>query len=471
MNLIDVEGAAKRSWGAVVVGTSFAAMFFARSLRRPSPILFVEKGGLIPHAEQLRARRVGREEAFRQTNTSGTQKKWIAHSQFGGNSNCWWGSTPRFHPDDFALRSRHGVGVDWPINYEDLEPRYCEVEELMDVAGGGSDHLLPRSRPFPARPHAPSLSDLVLQSAGGDWFAQPTARSNGSRRPKCCANGVCHLCPIDSKFTILNSLESFARPDCYLLLGTEARQLHLAGGVGRSLVVRQERGGRTWEVKADLFALGANAIFNAGILLRSGFQSPHLGRYLHEQVSQIAYVDIGAANYFGGTSITGHGYAYYAGAHRSQAAAVLLENWNAPPSIRAEKGKWTHRLMIKTIAEDLPRVENAVTLEDDEPAIRWSGHSQYSLDGLARVRELLPHHLPFAVEGVRWSSVLPTESHILGTTRMAENAAEGVVDRNLVTFEARNVLSLGGGVFPSCSPANPTLTLSALSLRAADAIS
>jgi choline dehydrogenase-like flavoprotein len=32
----------------------------------------------------------------------------------------------------------------------------------------------------------------------------------------------------------------------------------------------------------------------------------------------------------------------------------------------------------------------------------------------------------------------------------------------------RNLFVLGGGSFPTISPANPTLTLSALSLRAAD---
>jgi choline dehydrogenase-like flavoprotein len=60
-----------------------------------------------------------------------------------------------------------------------------------------------------------------------------------------------------------------------------------------------------------------------------------------------------------------------------------------------------------------------------------------------------------------------TEAHIQGTHRMASAPEDGVVDRDLRTFECPNVLALGAGAFATCSPANPTLTLSALGLRAA----
>ena len=61
-----------------------------------------------------------------------------------------------------------------------------------------------------------------------------------------------------------------------------------------------------------------------------------------------------------------------------------------------------------------------------------------------------------------------TESHILCTTIMGKNPADSIVDAGLVHHQIRNLLVLGGSVFPTASPANPTLTLSALSLRAAD---
>jgi choline dehydrogenase-like flavoprotein len=50
---------------------------------------------------------------------------------------------------------------------------------------------------------------------------------------------------------------------------------------------------------------------------------------------------------------------------------------------------------------------------------------------------------------------------------MSLSADDGVVDKSLVHHKYRNVLVLGSGSFPTITPANPTLTLSALSLMAA----
>jgi choline dehydrogenase-like flavoprotein len=56
----------------------------------------------------------------------------------------------------------------------------------------------------------------------------------------------------------------------------------------------------------------------------------------------------------------------------------------------------------------------------------------------------------------------------MGATRMAESPAEGCVDRNLKYHGLDNLYVLSASTFPSCSSANPTLTLSALALRLGD---
>ena len=40
-----------------------------------------------------------------------------------------------FHPSDFEVYTRDGVGVDWPIDYEDIRPYYEQLELEMPVAG------------------------------------------------------------------------------------------------------------------------------------------------------------------------------------------------------------------------------------------------------------------------------------------------------------------------------------------------
>lgn len=464
---IELAEAAGRRWDVILAGSSFASMFFLHGLDPRLSVLVVEKGGFVPHERQLREGQGRFAEDLRMESRAAETKRWVAHTMFGGNSNCWWACTPRFHPRDLALKSRYGVGADWPLTYDDLEPYYADAEAIMEINGLDAPHLLPRSAPFPHPPHAPSRSDIRLRAHGRDWIAQPSARATTGSRAPCCANGVCHLCPVDAKFTIENGFERFRRPGLRVLTGVEARQVDIANGIATGLVVRGD-GGRETTVKGDLVALGTNAVFNPAILLRSGLKAPALGRYLHEQASQTATIDIASdGNYFGGTSITGHGYALYDGEHRREAGAVLLENWNAPPRLRTERGRWLDRLHLKLVAEDLPQAQNRVHLQDDEPLIEWHGHDGYAYRGLARARERLPGLLPDEVEAISFSGFAETEAHIQGTTRMGRSIEDGVIDRDLVTFECRNLLALGAGAFPSASAANPTLTLSALSLRAA----
>ena len=60
--------------------------------------------------------------------------------------------------------------------------------------------------------------------------------------------------------------------------------------------------------------------------------------------------------------------------------------------------------------------------------------------------------------------------HIAGTVIMGSNPADSVVDADCRSHDHENLFLLGSGVFPSLGTANPTLTIMALALRAADKI-
>jgi choline dehydrogenase-like flavoprotein len=66
-----------------------------------------------------------------------------------------------------------------------------------------------------------------------------------------------------------------------------------------------------------------------------------------------------------------------------------------------------------------------------------------------------------------WRRVTPGWHHI-GTTRMAHNANQGVVNEHCRVFGIENLYVAGSSVFPTSSYINPTLTLVALALRLAD---
>jgi choline dehydrogenase-like flavoprotein len=52
--------------------------------------------------------------------------------------------------------------------------------------------------------------------------------------------------------------------------------------------------------------------------------------------------------------------------------------------------------------------------------------------------------------------------------RMVSDPASSVVDGDLIHHKYRNLIVVGSSVFPTCGTGNPSLTVAALSLRAAE---
>ena len=61
--------------------------------------------------------------------------RWWRPRMMGGRTNHWGRISLRNGPYDFKPQSRDGLGFDWPITYEDVEPYYTKVEMLIGVYG------------------------------------------------------------------------------------------------------------------------------------------------------------------------------------------------------------------------------------------------------------------------------------------------------------------------------------------------
>ena len=461
----------------VAVGTGFATTFFLHGvLQHIGPnarILVLERGPHIDHADQIAARPDRPLDGAATIDLGGADAKpWKFSLGMGGGSNCWWGCTPRMLPADFEMQSRYGMGDDWPISYETLAPYYTQTEAIMAISGPARPPY-PMSQPLPDAARAVSDPDRALQAAYGNLYVpQSTARSrNGTaNRSACCASAMCSLCPIDAKFTVLNEMYPvYDDPRVTLLTQAEVLRVETAGNIATGVVYRHN--GVETLAKGETVALGANAIFNAFILLKSGFDDSALGRYLHEQAGIEAFIDLdGMRGFQGSTVITGQGYMFYDGPHRRERAAAMLEGWNRTKP-RLVHGRWAETTRMKLIFEDLPLRENRIAISKDNPdrpvAIteRRSDYMRRSLDRAEDMFGELFAHLP--VEGYTLRQTTD-EGHIMGTARMGTDPATSVVDQNLIHHGVRNLWVLGGSSFVTGAPANPTLTLSALSLRAAD---
>src|SRR5450432_709445 len=135
----------------------------------------------------------------------------------GGTTWHWLGNTPRHLPNDFKLFSKYNIGVDWPIEYSDLEKYYSEAETEMGVSGNHEEwnNFIPgafRSKEYPMPMIWPSyLETVIKKNIDGAEIenekitirSTPQARNSQpyEGRPPCAGNSSCvPICPIGAKY-------------------------------------------------------------------------------------------------------------------------------------------------------------------------------------------------------------------------------------------------------------------------------
>lgn len=316
-------------YDVIIVGTAFAGVFFLlRYLEHAKPdarVLVLERGARDSKAWQLEHRRTSSsapEEVF--VNRT-PEKVWLTSPGFGGNSKCWWGGATRMMPGDFELRSRYGVGIDWPMSYADLDRHYDVAEEVMAVSSP-PDSPMPRSHPFPLPPHRLSDPDLLLKKHFPDgWFH--------------ARDGACELRHADARCLLPHrplralsgrrqvhgpewSCADLRRPRVSFRLNVPVETVETSASLATGVVYLNE--GKPERADAPLVVQAASAMCNPHILLRSGITHPLLGKRLPEQMPVDVVLDLGGVkSYNGSTIVSGNGYLFYEGEHRRDYAACM----------------------------------------------------------------------------------------------------------------------------------------------------
>lgn len=224
---------------------------------------------------------------------------WRATSTYEGsgdlwNGNCVGGSSNfmsayfhRLKPKDFRLVSEYGEIeganiVDWPISYDDLEPYYAKVEEVIGVSGKVVPHKHHEPRSTPDYPHPPLTTNIVA-----DWFVEagkkegfnivPAARGIISEpknnRKACYHSNYCGSfgCSSDAKASSRASLINTAmetgnceiRPNSkvYLLETDENKKITKAW--------YYDENDQKQSAEAKLFVVAAQAVETSRLLLMS----------------------------------------------------------------------------------------------------------------------------------------------------------------------------------------------------------
>jgi choline dehydrogenase-like flavoprotein len=140
--------------------------------------------------------------------------------------------------------------------------------------------------------------------------------------------------------------------------------------------------------------------------------------------------------------------------------------------------RFPHIIRISVLGEDLPEPENRVELDPEIkdssgiPAARVVyAYSQNSLKMLEHGRAMARQALQAAgaVE-ILDSGIIQPAFHLLGTARMGTDPKKAVVNAHHRAHDVKNLYIVDGSSFASSAAVNPTSTIGALALRAADMI-
>ena len=435
--------------------------------------------------------------------------------QVGGTTWHWLGTTLRFVPDDFRLRSRFGVGVDWPLSYDDLEPWYCEAERELGVAGDPKADLdAPRSQPYPLPPIPLSYLDRRVAAAlvNSPYLVQPTPQARNSQRydnrPACCGSSSCiPICPVQAKYDATTHVAQAERAGAQLVAEAVVSRVEV-GADGRisGLVVKRPDGTED-RATGKLFVIAAHGIETPKLLLQSftdrwprgvANSSDQVGRNLMDHPSQLSWalaseplwpyrgplstagIESTRAGDWRGEhaafriQIDNRGWAWPMGTPDSTVRDLLKQGLRGAALDRALADRSSRELGLATMVEQLPSPANrivpdfenrdAIGLPRPRITFRIDDYARRAFEHGRRIHREVFAALKATEQ--RHGDDTMSSGHIMGTYRMGVDPAQSVVNTDQRAHDHPNLFLLGSGVFPTSAASNPTLTIAALALRA-----
>jgi choline dehydrogenase-like flavoprotein len=421
----------------------------------------------------------------------------------GGSMVHYAGYAPRFHPSDFEVRTRDGVGADWPISYRDLKPHYEKVELELPVAGQDWPWGDPHRYPHAAHPisGAAEQARRGLLRSGIETRIGPVAIPNGvfGNRPHCIYRGFClQGCKVNAKASpLITHLPDAIEHGVEVRAGSHAVRIEV-DDAGRCTGVSYDRDGELRFQRGAAVVVAGYSIETPRLLLNSTSArfpnglangSDQVGRYIMVQgatqvaarfpeplrqykgpppeISSEAFYETDPARGFArGFSIQTVGPLPIAWAEH----VVAEGHWGA--ALREYMRDYNHWTTLGLLCELLPQPGNRVTLADETdrhgmPIARMD-YSQCDNDRA---------NIAYGTQVLRdvWQAAdaqdvlaIDRYAHLVGGCRMGTSPEESVIDADHRAWEVANLLICDGSVMPTQGAANPALTIMALASRLAE---
>jgi choline dehydrogenase-like flavoprotein len=415
------------------------------------------------------------------------------------------GYCPRFHPSDFEVRTRDGVGEDWPISYAELKRHYEWLELELPVAGDFWPWGDPHRYPHTAHPIAGG-AELAWEGAlklGIEMRVGPVGITNGSfgNRPHCIYRGFClQGCKVNAKASPLVT----HIPDA-IAHGAEVREhcmvtrVELDDSSGRVTGLRYINNGQERFQRADAVAVAGYSIETPRLLLNStsrrfprgiGNSNDQVGRCVMVQgAPQVAGrfpdelrmykappPEISSEQFYETDETRG-----FARGFSIQTVGPLPIGWaehvladgHWGEALREYMRDYNHWYTLGALSELLPLPENRVTTvadvtDQNEIPVARMDYTQCENDrkNIAMAKQTMKDI--FEAAGAQDILVIDRYAHLVGGCRMGTDPERSVVDSDQRVWEVPNLFVADGSVMPTQSAANPALTIMALASRLAE---
>lgn len=433
----------------------------------------------------------------------------------GGSTLHYQGEAHRFAPYAIRSASEYGLGVDWPIDYDELTPHYEQAERILGVAGEPGNPFKPTRGPFPTAAHTLSkASQYVAQGAARlGWSLLPNTLALPSRsvdgRPPCQHSGGCvQGCKFGAKSSVDLTALARAERSGNITIVTGARAVRLEVDQHRRVTaVVYVQGDERKQASGDAYVLSGGAIETPRLLLAStssafprgvGNEHDQVGRYLMATllVSMTVQFDV-RLNPYKGPPIDARiwDFARPKSGDRVRSGFVLgvsgtASGYHGPVSYalhtrgiglahkKAMREKFGTILQLFAIAEQEPVAENRLMLSKhtDKAGVPY-GRVQFSYSQADRYVLVAMFERcgqwadacgAIKILGIRSSVDQPGGAHVVGTCRMGQAPQTSVVDPYGQVHDVDNLYVADASVLPTQGAGDsPSLTIQALAFRTA----
>jgi choline dehydrogenase-like flavoprotein len=446
---------------------------------------------------------------------------WYRGYHVGGRSLMWGRQSYRFGPQDFEANAKEGIGVDWPIRYNEIAPWYDYAERFAGISGSKDN--------IPHLPDGQFQKPMDLNCVEKDVQARIKKQFGDTRhltigrvaniteplpgRTNCQYRNKCWLgCPFGGYFSTQSSTLPAAMKTGNLTLrpySIVTRVLYdkdKKRATGVEIVDAETH--QTIEYKAKIVFLCASAFNSTWVLMNSatdiwpeglGSSSGELGHNVmdhHFRVGASAEVEGFDDKYYFGRRPTGfyvprfrnlgnekrdylRGFGYQGAASREGWGRNVAE-LGIGVQLKAalvEPGKWS--IGMTAFGEMLPYHDNKISLSKTLKD-KW-GLPTLSMDVEIKENEK-KMRIDMKNDGMEifekiglknvngWDSdyAVGMGIHEMGTARMGRDPKTSVLNGNNQVWDAPNVFVTDGACMTSASCVNPSLTYMALTARAVD---